>query len=318
MTEDSATPTPDEIAVAAAPDAPEAPRKGGRLSVDPILSAMVGRAVDTVVIPNDEVMNNSMVTEYWQNNTRFAGCYPNPEARKAPNLPRWFCRVHAGKGQTRYIYRGTLYQCALAADIWNIASEPFRKLHVLGHGNYKFWRPLFNLSDAIARQTYKKDTRIREYFWKILEHFEAQGIIINWSAKRRKQGEAAAKVDVHLKAGHLSSRNFALVILEAIADLRVVFFALQDQVDAVQEGQVALRKLLEGPVTYYDPTKEPAPVKVEPAPGKGAQTIRTWSDFERLEAEAEATDPTNEAGLPLPITTPAPGNTKEPGESIFG
>lgn len=314
----------DESATTAAP----APAHR-RVTVDPILSAMVSRAADTVVIPNNEVMNNSMVTEYWHHNTRFAGCYPNPDARKAPHLPRWFCRVHVGKGLQRYVYRGTLYQCALAADLWNIAAEPFRKLIVLGHDAVVTSRPKFNIAEAIARDTYRKDTRIREYFWKLLGHFEGQGLIINWANKRRKQGDASAKVEPYLRRGHLSNRNFTKVILEAIADLRVLLFSVQDQLNDIETKQAAIEKKLEPPVEYYDPTKEPAQVKVEPAPGEGAmpgkgvQTIRTWAEFEKMEAQMKdlaKADTAKEADFASAVASeiPAPENTKEPSPSIFG
>jgi hypothetical protein len=331
----------EDLTLTSPAEAPaEVPAPSNRnVSVDSVLAAMVTRAVDTVVIENDEVMNNSMVTEYWHNSTKFRGCYPNKEARKAPQLPRWYCRVHVGKNEARYIYRGTLYQCALAADIWEVAVEPFRKLIVLGYkGPTGQYRTPFNISEAIAREAYRKDGRIATYFMQLLTHFETQGLIVNWFDKRRKMDKADLLIQPLLKRGHLSSFNFAKVVLEAVADLKILFRDVQVQLDELKADVAVVKKRLEPPVEYYDPTQEGAdPTK----PGEGAisgltgsMTIRSMKELEQMEAKIKAMagsasgkTPAQacqcEGKEPFPICTcgaddPAPGNTKEPSQSIFG
>lgn len=153
----------------------------GRKPASPELAELVDKAVTDQIL-DDNVEENAGQMEEWNMGT------PLPPGIVVAYRPvgslgetQFKCTVYASNSRhnsNRCIYRGSLFQCKLAHDLWLLATEKYRK-HKIGEKHpLKSRAPYFYLKEDFAQNALNHSVDVQGYFIMLVDLFLREGWLV--------------------------------------------------------------------------------------------------------------------------------------------
>ena len=148
-------------------------------------------AIKAPAIPDNPEENEDLCNVY-RTGARFAYCHPRVRKGETEYGPMaWAACVSLKSGQkTRTIYRGTLYQCVLAIDCYNIAREPYlrKSFDRCPAGRHTIFR--FDEENVVKPALAYPP--MADYMKFIIDRFKAQGFLREKTTKQVQRAKAFA------------------------------------------------------------------------------------------------------------------------------
>jgi len=254
-------------------------------SADRVLAEFVEAGVASNLIENDPGLNHEMV-DLFLAGEKMEGCVQSRAGQKDPyGHSAWVAYPRTRGSVCRVVYRGTLYQCAIARDCFWLLREPFARY---GYGSRPGeQRPSFFLTKEVdITVRLSGPPPLNDFFSWIICRLANQGVL-KLRAEQQPSGPTLRKekpVPGLLMQAMLRERLDELYTrLEGIEQL------LSERIPANLEFRI---QLVENGLCQV---LERMPMAVPDLPDAGHVLL----------------DPTNEAGMEAALTS-APDNTKEP------